>query len=79
MPAAVEARVVAVRIDHPGWGPSRIRWQLEREGIESLPGRSPVYRALIRHGLVEARKRERRGRTVGAGNVAGRWSCGRWT
>jgi transposase InsO family protein len=41
-------------------GPSRIRWQLEREGIVPLPGRSSVYRALVRHGLVEGRKRRRR-------------------
>jgi transposase InsO family protein len=60
MPAAAEARIVGLRRAHPGWGPSRIRWQLEREGMVPLPGRSPVYRALVRHGLVEARKRRRR-------------------
>jgi transposase InsO family protein len=60
MPAVVEARIVALRREHPGWGPSRIAWQLEREGAEPLPGRSSVYRALVRHGLVEARKRRRR-------------------
>jgi transposase InsO family protein len=60
MPAAVEARIVGMRREHPGWGPSRIRWQLERAGTEPLPGRSSIYRALVRHGLVEARKRRRR-------------------
>ena len=60
MTAAVEARIVALRREHPGWGPSRIRWQLEREGVVPLPGRSAVYRALVRHGLVEAQKRRRR-------------------
>lgn len=60
MPAAVEARIVGMRREHPGWGPSRIVWQLERAGIEPLPGRSSVYRALVRHGLVEAKKRKRR-------------------
>jgi transposase InsO family protein len=60
MPAVVEARVVGLRRAHPSWGPSRICWQLEREGTEPLPGRSPVYRALLRHGLVEGRKRRRR-------------------
>jgi len=60
MPAAVEARIVAVRVSHPGWGPARIRWQLEREHVEPLPGRSGVYRALLRSGLVEAQKRRRR-------------------
>jgi len=60
MSAAVEARIVAIRREHPGWGPSRIRWQLERAGVVPLPGRSSVYRALVRHGLVETRKRRRR-------------------
>jgi transposase InsO family protein len=60
MSVVTEARVVAVRREHPGWGPSRIRWQLEREGTVPLPGRSSVYRALVRHGLVEGRKRRRR-------------------
>jgi transposase InsO family protein len=41
-------------------GPSRIVWQLERVGVQPLPGRSSVYRALVRHGLVEAKKRKRR-------------------
>jgi len=60
MSAAVEAQVVAVRREHPGWGPSRIRWQLERAGVAPLPGRSSVYRALLRHGLVDGKKRKRR-------------------
>jgi transposase InsO family protein len=60
MLAAVEARIVGLRRAHPAWGPSRIRWQLEREGVIPLPGRSSVYRALVRHGLVEAKKRRRR-------------------
>jgi transposase len=60
MSAVVEARVLALRRAHPGWGPSRIVWQLERDGAGPLPGRSGVYRALVRHGLVEARRRRRR-------------------
>jgi hypothetical protein len=35
-------------------------WQLERAGVVPLPGRSSVYRALLRHGLVEGKKRKRR-------------------
>ena len=35
-------------------------WELERAGVAPLPGRSAVYRALIRHGLVEPKKRKRR-------------------
>ena len=60
MSALVEARVIGLRRAHPAWGPSRIVWQLERDGIGLLPGRSSVYRALVRHGLVEAKKRKRR-------------------
>jgi transposase InsO family protein len=60
MSAVIEAQVVKLRCDHPGWGPSRIVWQLERAGTEPLPGRSSVYRALIRHGLIVPGKRRRR-------------------
>jgi transposase InsO family protein len=60
MSAVIEARVLGLRRAHPGWGPSRIVWQLERDGIDPVPGRSSVYRALVRHGLVEAKKRKRR-------------------
>ena len=60
MSALVEARIVGMRRDHPGWGPARIRWELERAGVVPLPGRSAVYRALIRHGLVDPKKRKRR-------------------
>jgi transposase len=60
MPAVVEARIVGIRRDHPGWGPSRIRWELERAGVAPLPGRSAVYRALIRHGLIVPGRRKRR-------------------
>jgi transposase-like protein len=60
MAAATEARIVQMRREHPGWGPSRLRWELERAGVTPLPGRSAVYRALVRHGLVEARRRRRR-------------------
>ena len=60
MPPEVEARIAGMRRDHPGWGPSRIVWELERAGVVPLPGRSAVYRALIRHGLVDPKKRQRR-------------------
>jgi len=60
MSAPTEARIAGMRREHPGWGPSRILWELERAGVVPLPGRSAVYRALVRHGLVQARKRRRR-------------------
>jgi transposase InsO family protein len=60
MAPVVEARVVAIRGAHPGWGPSRIAHQLSREGTVPVPGRSSVYRALVRHGLIDPTKRRRR-------------------
>jgi transposase InsO family protein len=60
MPAMVEATVVAMRRAHPAWGPDRIIWQLGRDGVSPLPSRSAVYRALLRHELVEGRKRRRK-------------------
>jgi transposase len=60
MPPEVEARIVAMRRAHPAWGPDRILRQLDRDGVGLLPGRTSVYRGLLRHGLVEATKRRRR-------------------
>ncbi len=60
MAPVVEAAVVAMRRAHPAWGTSRIVWRLERDGMTPVPSRSAVYRALLRHGLVEGTKRRRR-------------------
>jgi transposase InsO family protein len=57
----VEARIVAMRVEHPGWGPRTIGHWLEREGVNPIPGRSSIHRCLVRHGLItpEARKRKK--------------------
>lgn len=60
MPPGLEARVVEMRLAHPGWGPRTILSRLAAEGVGPLPGRSSVYRCLVRHGLVEVAKRRRR-------------------
>jgi transposase InsO family protein len=60
MPPAVEARVVELRRANPSWGPRTILHRLGREGVEPLPGRSSVHRALVRHGLVDPKRRKRR-------------------
>lgn len=60
MPAAIEARVLEIRRVHDEWGPIRIRHALAREEVSPLPGRSSIYRALLRAGMVEARRRRRR-------------------
>jgi transposase InsO family protein len=61
MPPVVEARIVELRREQPGWGPRSIGHQLAREGVVSLPGRSSIYRCLVRHGLIvpSSRKRKR--------------------
>lgn len=59
MTPVVEARIVEMRRTHPGWGPRTIRTHLDREGVSPLPGRSSVYRALVRHRLVEPTPRKR--------------------
>ena len=60
MSSLVEARVVELRRSQPLWGPRTIRHQLAQEHVEPLPGRSSIYRCLVRHGLVDPQKRRRR-------------------
>lgn len=61
MPVEVEARVLRLRVEHPGWGPDRIVYELGKVlPAEAVPGRSSVYRALVRAGLVVPRARRRR-------------------
>jgi transposase InsO family protein len=59
MPAVVEARVVGLRHGHPGWGPRSIGYQLAQEGVEPLPSRSAIYRALLRHNLITGKRRRK--------------------
>ena len=61
MDPVVEARVVELRREHPGWGPRTLEHRLGKEGFVPVPGRTSIYRALIRHGLItpQARKRKR--------------------
>jgi transposase InsO family protein len=60
MPSEVEAAIVALRRAHPGWGPRTIGHQLARDGVVAVPGRSSIYRALVRHGLIDPKARRRR-------------------
>ena len=52
--------MLAIRDLHPGWGADRIRYQLEQEGVEPVPGRTSIYRALVRNGRVDPKLRRRR-------------------
>jgi transposase InsO family protein len=62
MAAEVEARVVEMRKAHLGWGPRTIRYHLEWEGVSPVPSRSGIYRALLRHNLVDQNARRKRRR-----------------
>lgn len=58
--ADLEARVLELRRQHPGWGPLRLRYRLKTEGIDPPPSHMAIYRALVRHGLVERASRRKR-------------------
>ena len=58
MDAVVQVAVLEARRAHPGWGPTRIVFELGRRDL--VVSRSGVYRALRRAGLVEAGTRRRR-------------------
>jgi len=76
MGPVVEARILEIRRAHPVWGPDRIRYQLERDGISPAPGRSSIYRALLRTAWWSRSSGVGAGRITDAGNGVGRWSCG---
>ena len=60
MPVEVEALVVGLRRENPGWGPRTLLFGLEARGVDPLPGRSSVYRCLVRHGLIQPQARRRK-------------------
>jgi transposase InsO family protein len=60
MSPVVEARIVELRREHPGWGPRTIGHRLEREEVTPVPGRSSIYRCLLRHGLIDRQGRRKR-------------------
>jgi hypothetical protein len=84
LPPAVESRVLALRLAHPGWGPDRIVFQLARDRDRGelagrLPSQSAVYRRWRDTDCSTRPDAAVGGPTTGAGKGAGRWSCGRWT
>jgi transposase InsO family protein len=59
--AAVEAKVCELRRQHPGWGPQRLRHELERRGVMPLlPSRSAIWRLLVRNRLISPGGRRRK-------------------
>ena len=51
-PPQVEARVVALRREHPAWGGRKLHHVLKREGCDPLPAASTITAILHRHGLI---------------------------
>ena len=50
MAAEIEARIVAMRVEHPGWGPRTIGHWLGVEGVDPVPGRTSLRFPHWRHG-----------------------------
>ncbi len=51
--------IVAARRTHPTWGPKKLKELLEKQHDIRLPAASTIGEVLIRHGLVEKRRRRR--------------------
>ena len=60
MAPEVEAAILELRRAHPGWGPRTIGHRLQRDGVDPVPGRSSIYRCLVRHGLIDPQARRKR-------------------
>ncbi len=58
--AGIEALICRMRGLHPRWGPWRLLFELGKAKVSPLPSRSTIYRVLVRHQLVPARRRKRR-------------------
>jgi transposase InsO family protein len=62
MDPAVEVWVLEARRRNPDWGPRRLVHEASRAGMEPVPSRSGIYRALRRAGLIDSQARRRRDR-----------------
>jgi putative transposase len=64
LPAPIEATIVRLKRDYPGWGAPKIREKLRPQCPPLLlPAISTVHAVLDRHGLVKRRRRRRPGAT----------------
>jgi transposase InsO family protein len=59
MAPAVEVWVLEARRRNPDWGPRRLVHEASRSGVEPVPSRSGIYRALRRAGLIDPHARRR--------------------
>ena len=60
MAPELEARVLVLRDAQPAVGSDPHRLRAGREGVVAVPGRSSVYRALVRNGRIDPARRRRR-------------------
>ena len=64
LPPQLEAIIVRLKREYPGWGAPKIREKLRRQSTAPhLPAISTVHAVLDRHGLVHKRRRRRPGAT----------------
>ena len=65
LPPQLEAVIVRLKREYPGWGAPKVREKLRRQsiGLPHLPAISTVHAVLDRHGLVHRRRRRRRAAT----------------
>jgi transposase InsO family protein len=54
---ALVTLLVALRKDHPSWGPKKLKARLEAEGSSDVPAASTIGELLKRYGLVRPRRR----------------------
>ncbi|HXU59636.1 MAG TPA: helix-turn-helix domain-containing protein, partial [Verrucomicrobiae bacterium] len=59
-PAAVEAKVLALRRKHPCWGGRKLRRRLLELGEKEVPSASTVTAILHRHGLIDPQESAQR-------------------
>ena len=69
LPAPIEATIVRLKREYPGWGAPKIREKLRQQPIPALqlPAISTVHAVLDRHGLVHRRRRRRGTAKAGTG------------
>ncbi len=51
-PAAMEARILALRAEHPSWGGRKLHHRLVAQGVLGVPAPSTITAVLRRHGLL---------------------------
>ncbi len=53
-PADMEARILALRAEHPAWGGRKLHHRLVAQGVRGVPAPSTITAILRRHGLLAA-------------------------